>query len=368
MKLTCNRDNLIEGINIVQRAVASKSTNPVLEGIYIDVTEEMVLSGNDTELGITCEVPAIIEEIGSLVVSSKTFGDIVRKLPDTFVSLETDDTGKMIIIKSGSSKSMLRLIPAESFPKVNPIDSTNSIEVKSSTLIDMIKQTSFAAAIGDARPNLKGVYLEKIPGMLNMVAVDGYRLAFKYIEHQGNESIGALIPPRTLNELSRIISRSDEMINILCNDTSIMFCNERVKIISKLIRENFIDYKNTIPKDFNTKAAVSTAELLSAVERASLIILDDKRSSLIFNIDEEGIFISSTSDFGQTAEKVNAQVSGSPLTIAFTPKNMIDCLRAVEAENIIFSFTIDRGPAIIRNDGVEDDFTCLIMPVKVNNR
>ena len=364
MKLTCNRDNLIEGLNIVQKAVPSKSTISILEGILIEVGEEVRLTGNDNDFGIVYEVPGIIEEIGSIVVNSKTFGDIIRKLPDVYVSLETDNSGSILLITSGKASYKIKTIAPENYPPVSFLNTDKAIELKADLLQSMIRETSFAASIEDKRIILQGVFMEQHDTEMRCVAIDGYRLALKVANLSESNEYGVIVPTKILNELVKSVKPTDETVKFCVNENQIMFYTDTFRMVSKLYKGDYIDYRRMIPRDFKTSVTVETKQLLNALERAALVINDEKRFpiSLAFS-SSEIITVSVTTEIGAVKEEINAQISGDELTIGFSAKNLIETLRVITDEKIVLSLSSPVSPCIITGES-DTSFTYLVMPIR----
>lgn len=364
MKLTCNRDNLIEGLNIVQKAVPSKSTVSILEGILIEVGEEVKLTGNDNDFGIVYEVPGIIEEIGSIVVNSKTFGDIIRKLPDVYVTLETDNAGNTLLISSGRANYKIKTIAPENYPPVSFLNTDESVELNSELLQSMIRETSFAASIEDKRIILQGVFMEQHENEMRCVAIDGYRLALKIASVPNVNEYGVIVPTKILNELVKSIKPTDEKIRFCVNENQIMFYTESFRMVSKLYKGDYIDYRRMIPRDFKTNVTVDTKFLLSALERAALVINDEKRFPITLSFSGNDIItVSVTTEIGAIKEEINAQITGEELTIGFSAKNFIETLRVITDEKIVLSLSTPVSPCIITGES-DTSFTYLIMPIR----
>lgn len=363
MKFTCNRDNLIEGIGIVQKAIPSKSNTPVLEGILIEVSEDLILTGSDSEISITYQVPAIIEEIGGVVVSSKTFGDIIRRLPDIYVTIETSADGGTLIINSGNSHFEIMLMNRSAYPKINFISTEDTLSITKANLRTLIRQTAFAASQENSRPILKGVLMENKEGILRFVAIDGFRLALKYIESSYPTEFSIVVPARVLNEMSKIIDKGEEMINICFSSTQIMFYTDTFKMISSLLKGEFFDYAKMIPKDFSAVMNVSTKDLLSSIERVALVLDDDRKWPIVIKTYTDEVVVNVAGERGVSREVVNAEISGQEIEIYYNSRNIIECLRAVENERISVKFTSVKGPSILMSEE-DDSFLFLVMPVK----
>ncbi len=364
MKFTCNRDNLIEGINIVQRAISTKSTMAVLEGILIEVGEELKLTGNDNDLGITYEVPAIIEEIGSILVSSKTFGDIIRKLPDIYVTVETSEKENLVVITSGKAKFDIAMMPVDEYPQVNFLNEKEVVIFDNNVLKGLIKQSIFATAQDDAKAILKGVFVEKQGKTINFVALDGNKMAVKFTNMENDLEFNLLIPSRILNEVLKVLQISDENMSICYSESQVMFFNSHFKIISRLIKNEFIKYREIIPREEKVHVVVSTKDFLSAIERSAIIMTDNKKYPMIITTDMDEIIINAKAENGSLEERLAASINGENITIGFNTKNFIDCLRVIEDEIISLSFTTNLGPCLVRGEE-NNDFIFLVMPVRL---
>ena len=369
MKLTCNRANLISGVNIVQKAVPAKSTAEILQGILIEVGEELRFTGNDNEFGIVYEIPAIIEEIGSIVVNSKTFGDIVRKLPDIYVTLETINDGAMLSITSGHANYKIKAYPTESYPPVAFLDTSVSFDIKEKTLVDLIRQTSFAAAAQEEkRIILKGVFMEQKEGKLSFVAIDGFRLAKKTIDVEDSREFSIIVPTKILNELSKSVKGEDDVIHFCCNENQIMFFCDSFRMVSKLYKGDYIDYRKMFPREYKTSCVVNNKAFLSAFERSALVIQDEKKYPLTikFNNNDE-IIMYVNAENGILREVIAAEVTGDEIEIGMCIRNILECLKAIDEENIILSLTHALGPCVIT--GAEDkSYQYLVMPVKITSK
>ena len=363
MKFTCTRDNLIEGLNIVQKAIPGRSNTPVLEGLLIEVSEDLILTGSDSEISITYQFPAIIEEIGGVVVSSKTFCDIIRKLPDMYVTVETSADGNDLIINSGGAHFEINLMNRAAYPKINFLSTENSFSINKGSLRSLIKQTAFAASLENSRPILKGVLMENKENILRFVAIDGFRLALKYVESNCENDFSIVVPARVLNELSKIIDKDEELINVCFSENQIMFYTDNFKVVSSLLKGEFFDYSRMIPSDFTAVMNVGTKELLGSIERVALVLEDDRKWPLVMKTYSDEVVINVAGERVVSREVVSAEISGQEIEIYYNSRNIMDCLKAVENERISVKFTTTKGPSIIVSEE-DDSFLFLVMPVK----
>jgi len=364
MKFTCSRDLLLDGLNIVQRAVPGKSNLSILEGVLLEVKEDVILTCTDSEVSINYQVGAIIEEIGSIVVSAKVLSEIVRRLPDIYVTCETSSNGSTLIITSGNAHFEISIMNADQYPKVNFIkDEDDNLTLTKNNFRNLVRQTAFAASIDSPRMILRGVLVENKENVLRFVAIDGFRLAVKTVASTYEKEFKIVVPAKVLNEVSRIIEKSEGDINFRFNENQIMFYNNTFKLIASLYKGEFADYEKMIPKEFSTIMKIGTSDISNSIERVSVVVDDDRKWPIIFKTYPDEIFISVAGEKGNSHEVLPAEISGQEIEIFFNEKNIIDCFKAIEKEKITISFTSQKGPCVIGSDE-DDSFLMLVMPVK----
>lgn len=366
MKVICSREKLIEGINIVQKAVSSKSTLPILEGILIEAGNEFKLTGNDLEIGIECFVEGDIREQGSIVINSKMFGDIVRRLPDSEVLVEVKNNN-MVVIECENSHFEIKGLPSEGYPAVPSIIKENAFSISQKIVRDMIKQTLFAVSIDENRPILTGSLVECKDGGLTFVSIDGFRLALRQQKIEGQPvEFNVVIPGKTLNEILKILQPDHENLAIYTSSNQIMFDMGKCKVVSRLLEGEYLNYNSIIPKEFETRVTVNTKEILSSIERASLITMEEKKYPIKLSISDDKIIITSNTDIGTVREELRVDMKGNKLDIGFNPRYFIDALKVIEDENIEVFFTSSVGPCTIRPVDKET-FAYMILPVRIKN-
>ncbi|MGI6777180.1 MAG: DNA polymerase III subunit beta [Acetivibrionales bacterium] len=364
MKVICSKENLINGINIAQKAVSPKSTLPILEGILLEAGEKFKLTGNDLEIGIECFIEADIINQGSIVLNSKIFGEIVRRLPDSEVLMELKEN-EMVLIDCENSHFEIKGLKADGFPSLPVIEKENALKISQKLIKEMIKQTIFAVSVDENRPILTGSLIECSSGQLTFVSIDGYRMALRK-NNVSNETsdIKVVVPGKTLNEISKILQPSDEEVAIYNAANQILFDLGNCKIVSRLLEGEYLNYGNIIPKEYETKVKVRVKDILSSIERASLIITNEERRYPVrFNICDDNIIITSNTDVGAAKEEIRVEMDGKDLDIAFNPRYFIDCLRVIEDEFVEIFFTNNVGPCTVKP--VEDDyFSYMVLPVR----
>lgn len=364
MKFMCDKINLLEAVNTVQKAVSAKSTLPILEGILIECNEnKIVLTGNDLEIGIKYEVEASISQPGSIVLNSRIFGDIIRKLPDAPVMIESDENN-ITNIKCLNVDFNISGLLASEFPKIAEIEKNDCVKIENSKLKKMIKQTIFAVSIRENKPVLTGTLFEIEGGRFTMVSSDGYRLAIRNenISDDGY-NIKAIVPGKTLNELLKIIKDDDNLIEIYFTDKYVLFEFEKFTVTSRLRDGEYIKYKSAIPSEYNIEINANVMSLCESIDRASLIInTESAKSPLKLDIKDDSITMSCSSHMGRVSDIINVDSSGGELVIGFNHKYLWDALRNCEDEDVKMKFISERYPLVITPlEG--DEFLYMILPV-----
>lgn len=364
MKVICSKENLMEGINIVQKAVSTKTTLPILEGILLDASDSLKMTGNDLEIGIECLVEADIKSRGSIVLNSRMLGDIVRRLPDAEVLLEVKENN-VVIIECEKSLFEIKGLSAAGFPALPVIEMQEGLKISQGIIKDMIKQTIFAVSADENRPVLTGSLIEYKSENLTIVSIDGFRLALRKRGIEGGSiDKSVVVPGKTLNEISKIMQPGDEEITIYAAKNQILFDLGKCKVVSRLLEGEYLNYKGIIPQDFETKIKINTKDLLASFERASLIITtEERRFPVKLNISDELMVITSNTDVGAAREEIRLEMEGNKVDIAFNPRYFIDALRVIEDEIIEIYFTSSIGPCTIK-PVKGDDFAYLILPIR----
>ncbi|MBP5311347.1 MAG: DNA polymerase III subunit beta [Clostridia bacterium] len=369
MKFTCNRDLLAEGLSIAQRAIPSKSNYPALECVLIDVSEDLVLTGSDTDISITYQVPVmIIEEIGSALVNAKFFYDIIRKMPDIYVTIETAEKGGNLVVNCGNSHFDVPTINPDQYPKISFLeDNENILELPASTLKTLIKQTAFAASVDSARMILRGVLIENADDFLKFVAIDGYRLAVKSSPSAYSEDFRIVVPAKVLIELSKIIEKSESDVRFCFSENQVKFYDNSFSLVSGLLKGEFPNYNSLFPEESKCVMTVKNQTFIDTIERVSLVIVDDKKWFVDLKTYPDQVFICATGEYGKAHETVSADISGQEVLISFKEKILVECLKAIEKENITVTFSSESGPCIITSEE-DDSYFILLMPVKNKSR
>ena len=338
---------------------------PILEGILFSAEDHLSLTGYDLETGIEASVNAEIREEGSLVFKSKIFGDIVRKLPEETVIIKSDDKYK-VSIESGQAKFEIFAQTAVDYPRIPDVEETQKLVLPQKTLKHMIEQTIFATSHDEGRPILNGIKVKANENLIEMVAIDGFRLAVRRQEHEGsNEILDFIVPNKAMYEVARGIEADEEKIAIFPSHNHIQFETDSFKLVSRLIEGDFLDYQRIIPPSCNSRMRVSAKEMLAAIERASLLINVEQRRFPVSlkTLSENELEISAKTDLGSVEERIRIDLDGEDIDIDFNPKYFLESLGAIEEEDVYLEFGGVSAPCLIKPlEG--ESFVYMVLPLR----
>ncbi|MCJ7843498.1 DNA polymerase III subunit beta [Lederbergia sp. NSJ-179] len=375
MKFTIKRNRLIDSVQDVTKAVSSRTTIPILTGIKMIATDEgLTFTGSDSDISIESFIPneengeviVEVQETGGIVLNAKYFSEIVRKLPMDTVEFEVFNH-LQTIIRSGTAEFNLNGLDPDEYPFLPQIPEDNVFSLPTDLLKSIIRQTVFAVSTSETRPILTGVNWMVENNRLTCTATDSHRLAMRTapIEIVG-ETLQAVIPGKSLVELSKILDGSNDMVDIVITDNQILFKFKNLLFFSRLLEGNYPDTSKLIPTDYKTQLVLPSKEFLHAIDRASLLSRGDRNNVVkLVSIDRKQIEISSTTpEIGKVVEQIQTEsIEGEELKISFSSKYMMDALKALEETDIRISFTGAMRPFIIQS--VHDEqILQLILPVR----
>ncbi len=367
MKLFCSQSDLANALNIVQKAISSKTTLPILTGVLLEAKNgSLKLTGNDLSIGIEKSIKAEILEEGSTVISSRIFGDFIRKLPNDKVSLMLSE--KSLSIECMKSHIDLLTYDAIEYPELPTIDESNSYKISKSMIKNMIRQTIFATSQDETRPILTGSYIEIENRNISMVAIDGFRVAISKSSINSDLQSKIVVPAKTLSEINKIIASSDENeeIDVFISEKNILFKIDDIRIVSRLLEGEYVKYSQMLPSDFKTRVEINASDLLHSIERVSLLSREGKNNSIKLSIKDDHLAISSIVEIGKANEEISLDLEGNHIDIGFNPKYLIDVLKVIDSETIYMEFLANISPCIIRPSDNEN-YTYLVLPVRIPN-
>ena len=363
MKLVFQKEELLRSINIALRAVPSHTTMPVLECIMINAIGSRIrFTTNDTELGIETIVPGIIEEEGSAAVQAKLFSEIVRRLPQENVVLETKENG-VVNITSGKSKMQMVSLDGSDFLYLPVIEKEDFVTISQFSLKEVIRQTIFSIAPNDNNPILTGMLFEITGDRFKVVSLDGHRISIRSMQLKESYSDKkVIVPGKTLTEISKILNEdTDDLIHMYFTANHIVFEMTGTTVVSRLIEGEYFNIRNMITKDFNTKIKVNRKDFLSSIDRSSLFVRENDKKPIIFDIEDGFMRLSIESTFGAMDEEIDIDKEGKDLAIGFNPKFLSDALRVIDDETVSVYFINQKAPCFIKNE--EEDYMYIILPV-----
>ena len=366
MKFTVEKRLLNEAVTNLQRAVSSKTSIPALEGILIRSEENrLVLTAYDLEIGMQTELPAIISAPGAIILPAKLFAEIVRRSPDEDITIDVDDRNTATITSGVSCFTIIGMDSAE-FPELPKITDADTIKMPQELLKSMIRQTLFAVADSTAKPIHQGSLFKIENGNLDVVSVDGYRLALRReaINYANNTEF--VVPGKTLAEVLKLLKDSEGEVEICPSRRHILFRIDNYTVISALLEGEFLDYKSALPKDKKTEVTVSTRTMIESVERVSLLITDRLKSPVRCVIGEDTVKLFCTTTMGRATDQISAEISGDQLEIGFNNKYLLDALRAAETDEVRLQLGGPISPMLVLpKEG--DAFSFLVLPVRLRS-
>jgi len=365
MNIICNTAALQDAVSTVSHAVSGKSTLPALEGVLLRASgSSLYMAGYDMELGITTSIEAQVREIGEIVLSVKLFGDIMRGLSGETVSLVTDD--KMNVkIKSGLAEYEIMGISAAEYPEIPTVPDGVGFVMPRATLRSMIRQTIFAVSQTDSsRPVHKGTLFEIHNKMLNLVSLDGARLAIRSEPIQSEDNLQFVIPRKTLSELLKLLDEEDTPTSIVVGKRHVLIEVGGYVMISRLLDGEFLAYRKAIPQQVNTTIRVNTRELMQSVSRAAIVINDRVKSPLICQFAEGRIRVNCSTPLGSASDIMKASIEGKDEIMSFNHQFLMEALKNTETDEVRIELNGSLSPMkILPPEG--DSFLFLVLPVRM---
>lgn len=366
MKLICSKASLLKGVSIVSKAVPSRTTMPILNCILIDASaNEIKLTANDMELGIETVIEGEIEERGIIALDAKFFSEIVRKLPDNDVVIESDDTFQTTIT---CEKAKFNIVgkSGEDFSYLPYIEKNESISISQFTLKDVVRQTIFSIADNDTNKLMTGELFEINENRLRVVSLDGHRISIRNIELKESYSpLKVVVPGKTLQEISKILTgEAEDMVDIFFADNHILFELDETKVVSRLIEGEYFHIDQMLSSDYDTKVKINKREFLSCIDRATLLIREGDKKPIILNIQDGSLQLKINSFVGSMNEEIEIEKEAKDLLIGFNPKFFIDALRVIDDEEVTLYMVNPKAPCFIKDDA--GTYVYLILPVNFN--
>lgn len=365
MKISCSKEVLMNGINIVSKAVSAKSAMSTLQCILIESSlSEIHLIANDIELGIETVIEGNIIEAGKIALDAKLLSDIVRKLPNSEILIETN-ASYQANIRCERSKFNIPGTSGDDFNYLPEVEKNKYISLSQFTLKEVIHQTIFSISDQENTKIMTGELFEVNDNILKVVSLDGHRISIRKVElKESFEGMKVIVPGKTLNEISKILTGgAEDEIRLYVTDKHILFEFENTKVVSRLLEGEFYRIEQMLSNDYETKFVINKKEFLDCIDRASLFIKESDKKPIIMDIENSNIYLKIDSSLGSMNEEIEIKKEGKDLKIGFNPKFLMDALRVIDDEEISIYMVNAKSPCFIRND--DNSYIYLILPVSI---
>ena len=367
MKFSCEKYLLQSACGIASRAAAGKSPIPALEGLLLQASDRLTVTGYDLKKGIYTQLEAEVKEQGSVVVGARLFGEMIRRLPDGIVTISTDINNN-VNVKCGKSEFNFMGISPEDYPEMPVVDGVNNIALPQKILGSMINQTIFAVADNDMRPIYTGALFDIEGEELTLVAVDGYRLAKRSekLESARMENCSFVVPGSALADIERICGDSEELVKISVGAKHISFSIGETVVVSRRLEGEFLNYKKSIPDSFKYTVKVDRGEFMSAIDRVALIVSERNTSPVRMSFNDGNIDCLCVTPIGRAEDVCTCEGSGEGLQIGFNDRYLKDALKAAAKEELNVCLNSASSPCIITAADGSENFTYMILPVRLH--
>lgn len=366
MHIICDKSKLIEGMNIVMKAIPGKTTMMILECVVIEVKDNQIkLIANDLQLGIETLIDGEIKQEGSVAVGAKVFFEIIRKLPSDNVSITVDEDYHMNI-SCGKAKFNIMAKATDEFPYLPNIVKDKNVNISQFTLKDIIRQTVFSISDNENAKVMTGELFEIHDSELKVVSLDGHRISIRKIKlNQSYDDVSVIIPGKTLIEISKIINGGmDDEVSIFFTDKHVLFEFEDTIVLSRLIEGEYYKIDKMLSTDYETKVTVNKREMLECIDRSTLLLKESDKKPVIIDVQDDYMKFAMNSAIGSMDEDIDASKEGKDILIGFNPRFLMDALRVIDEDEITMYMINPKAPCFIRDQ--EETYIYLILPVNFN--
>lgn len=365
MKITCSKSNLLSAVNTVMKAVSTKTTLPILECILIEVSDRIKLTATDMELGIETYVDGTIIEDGKIALEAKLFYEYIRRLPDSEISIETNESYQAVI-RCEKSKFSISGKSGDDFSLLPEVERTNGITLSQFTIKEVIRQTIFSTVENESTKLMSGELFEITNDILKVVSLDGHRISIRNVRlKETHDMIKVVVPGKTLNDVSKILDGGvEDMVDIFFTDKHVLFEFNETKVVSRLLEGEYYKINQMLTNDYETKIQINKKELLDCIDRASLLIRESDKKPIIMNINNDEMYIKIDSSIGSMNEELDTHKEGKDLIIGFNPKLLMDALRVIDDEEVSIYFINQKAPCYIKDD--KENYRYVVLPVNIS--
>ena len=367
MKFTCQKSDLYEVLPNVAKAASAKTPMEALAAIRLSASgQNLELTGYDLELGIRTTIPAAVEEEGVLLADSRLFSELVRRMPDGILQIETDDHLK-ITMQGGGTECQLAGMRADEYPDLPDIEQMQGAVIPQNLLKNMINQTIYAVSLDETRPIFTGELLEMENDVLNIVALDNYRMALRTEPLPGQEPMKFVVPSKALREIEHLLGEDEKNEHpcvIRLDQHHASFEIQRYVVYTRLLAGDFINYRRSIPENAKTEVLIGRRELIESLERCALLISEKNKTAVRFQFEEGKVLISCQNVIGSVDDTLSCDMTGEKLVIGFNNRYLLEAVRAIQGDRVrLFLTAADRAVKVMEEQG--DNSIAIIMPVQV---
>lgn len=368
MKISCMKGKLMQGISNVSKAVSTKTKHPILSCIFIEAENGNIkLTANDMEIGIESYVEGTVIEEGKVAIEAKLLSDIVRKLPDSEIHMETNEDFKTTI-KCEKSLFTIAGKSGEDFSSLPVVEKSKYITISQFTLREIINQTIFSISDSEYNNVMTGELFEVSNNRLRVVAIDGHRIAIRNVELKDeSQDVKVIVPGKALSYISKIVNGGvDDDVNIYFADNNILFEFDRTKVVSRLVEGEFFRIDNMLNVDYQIKFTINKREFLDCLDRSSLLIKESDKKPIKLTIEDNMLYLKIDSLIGSMNEEIEIHKEGSNIIIGFNPKFLMDAIRAIDDDDITIYMNNTKSPCVIKDE--EENYIYLILPMGIGSR
>lgn len=367
MKFICSKSDLLKSINIVLKAVPSRTTMSILQCILIEAEPGKIkMTANDMELGIETSLEGDVLERGTVAIDAKIFSEIIRKLPDNDVTIETDENFQMLI-SCEKARFHISGKSGEEFSHLPFIEKEEPVVISQFSLREMIKQTIFSISDNESNKIMTGELFELSGNHLRIVALDGHRVSIRNLylkEEYAPKKV--IVPGKTLMEVSKILlGELESFVNIYFTANHIVFEFDDTTVVSRLIEGEYFRIDHMISSDYETKVEVNKREFSDCIDRATLLVRENDKKPIVIQIEDGEMCLKLTSSVGSMNEEIAIEKEGKDILIAFNPKFMLDALRVIDDETVTLYMVNPKAPCFIRDE--KESYIYMVLPVNFNN-
>ena len=367
MKFSCEKALLQAACNTASRAAASKSPIPALEGLLLSAEDRLYVKGYDLKKAIVTAVEADIVQRGTLVVGARLFGEMMRRMPDGIVSIESDEKNNLSV-RCGKSSFNILGMSSEEYPELPSFDAQSSVTLPQNILKDMINRTLFAVSTDEVRPVYTGTLFEIEGEELTLVSVDGYRLAIRRekLEKAQMDSCSFVVPGSALSDVEKICADTEDPVSIAVGQKHISFTIGDATVISRRLEGEFLNYRRSIPDTFRSELKIDRTELMSVIDRVSLIVSEKNTSPVRMTLGDGVIDCLCVTPIGRAEDVCTCEGSGGELVIGFNDRYMKDALKAAAADELLLCVNTASSPCILKAADGSESFTFMVLPVRLH--